>query len=83
MQVCGIRQFTPISFSNATPPALIRPAGWPTRTAKIRYLMRGRHLEAEVTIAHAQSLRAVHRQLEKVKHMRIRFAPSRVFLLGG
>lgn len=42
--------------------------GRPTRTAKLRYLMRERPLEAEVVVAHARSLRAVHQQLEKVKH---------------
>lgn len=46
----------------------IDPRGRPTRTARIRYLMRDRPLEAEITVAHARSLRAVHQQLEKVKH---------------
>lgn len=43
--------------------------GRPTRTAKIRYLMRNRPLEAEVAVTHARSLRDIHGQLQKVKHV--------------
>ena len=44
--------------------------GRPTRQAKIRYLLRGRAYEADLVDATTQSLIAVHRGLQKLKHTR-------------
>jgi hypothetical protein len=54
--------------------AQLRPAfyrdnnGRPTREAKIRYLLRGRGLEADFVAATARNLGALHRELQKLKH---------------